>query len=125
MFLLGASLLPFISLAWGDEVPEVGIGAVHPICDSLVSECISSDEQVQDDLVAELEADEQITGEPAFRSSVFVVVPAQYSVPSPDYGAFFHVRGNVDLIIIPGSRRLSISSVHLTLVFSHTSHWHR
>ncbi|CAM9635177.1 unnamed protein product [Scytosiphon promiscuus] len=60
--LLCASLVPLVvSFAWGDEIPDVGIGAVHPICDVTASECVSADRQVRDDLLAELEADEQIT----------------------------------------------------------------
>jgi len=43
-------------------VPQVGIGAVHPICDPLISECISSDEQVQYELVAGFEEESQYTG---------------------------------------------------------------
>lgn len=46
-----------------DRIPEVGIDAVHPICDPLVSECISSDEQVQNELIVALEADGHTTGE--------------------------------------------------------------
>lgn len=45
-----------------DSIPEVGIGAVHPICDPLQEECISSDEQVQDDIIAGLQADDKVTG---------------------------------------------------------------
>lgn len=46
----------------GDGIPQVGLVAVHPICDPLTSEfqCISSDEQVQDELNAVLQADEQV-----------------------------------------------------------------
>lgn len=63
---LGLGLVPLVCLvfvdkstiyAHGEEIPEVGIRAVHPICDPLMSECISSDEQVQDELIAQLEAD--------------------------------------------------------------------
>ena len=50
------------SVADDDGIPEVGIGTVHPICDPLVSECISSDEEVQDDIIARLGEDEQVTG---------------------------------------------------------------
>ena len=46
-----------------DGIPEVGIGAVHPICDPLQEECISSDEQVQDDILAGLQSDDKVTGE--------------------------------------------------------------
>ena len=50
------------SSAADDGIPEVGIGTVHPICDPLTSECISSDEEVQDDIIERLEDDEQVTG---------------------------------------------------------------
>lgn len=54
-------------------IPEVGVGAVHPICDPLVSEeCFSSDEQqVQDELVVALEADGRTTGERFFTGGFF------------------------------------------------------
>jgi len=52
------------STAANDAIAEVGLGSVHPLCDSLVSECISSDEQAQDDILDRLEADEAVTGEP-------------------------------------------------------------
>lgn len=59
--------LVFLSMAVtcvvGQEIPGVGLGDLEPICDPLVSECISGDEQVQDALIAELEEDDQITGE--------------------------------------------------------------
>lgn len=45
-----------------DGIPEVGIGSVHPICDPLSEECISSDEQVQDDILEGLEAEDKVTG---------------------------------------------------------------
>eukprot|EP00752_Nemacystus_decipiens_P018442 g16533.t1 len=48
-------------LSGGAEEAAVGVGDVHPICDPSSSECISSDEQVQDELLAELDADDQIT----------------------------------------------------------------
>jgi len=50
-----------------DDIPEVGIGAVHPVCDSLSSlsslssHCNSSDEQVQQELINGLESNEQVT----------------------------------------------------------------
>lgn len=50
------------SAADNDGIPEVGIGAVHPICDPSVTECVSSDEEVQDDIVAGLEENEEVTG---------------------------------------------------------------
>lgn len=56
------------SLAKDHRVTEVGVGAVHPICDALVSECISSDEQVQDELIVALEAGGHTTGERTFLS---------------------------------------------------------
>lgn len=85
MCVLAASLVPLASVAWGNVIPEVGIGAVHPICDSLESECTSSDEQVQDDLIAELEADEQITGEYDFGwSALFAVGAVRRPGPSLD-----------------------------------------
>lgn len=74
---LGLGLVPLARLvflhtsaisAHGSEIPEVGIGQVHPICDPLLSECVSGDEQVQDELIAELEGDDQVTGEKHSRS---------------------------------------------------------
>lgn len=43
-------------------IPEFDISTVHPICDPLQEECISSDEQVQDEIIAGLEADDEVTG---------------------------------------------------------------
>jgi len=62
---IGLGLSRFLNLARadGDGIPQVGIGAVHPICDPLTSECISSDEQVQDEILADLEGDSHISGE--------------------------------------------------------------
>lgn len=45
------------------RIPDAGVDAVRPICDPLVSECFSSDEQVQDELIIALEADGLTTGE--------------------------------------------------------------
>ena len=45
-----------------DGIPVVGIGFVHPICDPLEEECILSDEQVQDDIIAGLQAEDTVTG---------------------------------------------------------------
>eukprot|EP00903_Cladosiphon_okamuranus_P011266 g10624.t1 len=64
---LGFQVLVVVSAATSaiaetDGIPEVGIGAVHPICDPLQEECISSDEQVQDDIIAGLQADDKVTG---------------------------------------------------------------
>lgn len=77
---LGFQLLLAISAATSpfadaDEIPEVGVGAVHPICDPLQDECISADEQVQDDIIAGLEADDTVTG-------TFVLPIARFSQQS-------------------------------------------
>ena len=45
-----------------DGVREVGIGYLHPICDPLQEECISSDEQVQDEIIAALAAEDTVVG---------------------------------------------------------------
>ena len=59
--LLAASTFTSVS-ADTDGVLEVGIGSVHPICDPLQEECISSDEQVQDEIIAALEAEDTVVG---------------------------------------------------------------
>lgn len=63
---MGLGLVQLLHLTCA-EVPDVGVGAVHPICNPSASECISSDEQVQDELIAELDADDQITAGEQFK----------------------------------------------------------
>lgn len=53
------------SFAKAGRIPEVGVDAVHSICDPLVSECLPSDKRVQDELVVALQADSHTTGERA------------------------------------------------------------
>eukprot|EP00752_Nemacystus_decipiens_P010084 g8986.t1 len=65
-FALGVQLLLAASAttsssAGADGIPAVGIGAVHPLCDPLQEECISSDEQVQDGIISGLQADDKVT----------------------------------------------------------------
>eukprot|EP00752_Nemacystus_decipiens_P010085 g8987.t1 len=62
--LLLATAAATTSSTTSDEIPEVGIGAVHPICDPLEEECVSADEQVQDEIIAGLEADDDVTATP-------------------------------------------------------------
>ena len=59
--LLAASIVTSAS-ADTDGIPEVGIGSLHPICDPLQEECISSDNQVQDEIIAALEAEDTVVG---------------------------------------------------------------
>ena len=66
-FALGLQLLLAASAATStfadtDEIPRVGIGSVHPICDPLQGECISNDEQVQDAILAGLQAEDKVVG---------------------------------------------------------------
>lgn len=58
---LAASAAAF-ALGQADGIPEVGIGSVHPLCNPSQEECISSDEQVQDEIIAGLEAEDKVTG---------------------------------------------------------------
>lgn len=59
------------SFAKAERIPKVGVDGVRRMCDPLVSECKSTDEQVQDKLIVALEADEHTTGERAFTPGVF------------------------------------------------------
>lgn len=68
---VGLGLVQLLRLAYA-EVPDVGVGAVHPICDPSASECISSDEQVQDDLLAELDADDQIVAGEQLKQNQYI-----------------------------------------------------
>lgn len=84
--IVGLSLTLLIPLLSGgkaivlaaDGIPEVGLSAVHPICNSTTSstECIASDVEVQDDIIAALEADEQVTGER--KSKVGMSLPSSF-----------------------------------------------
>lgn len=59
-----------------EDIPEVGLGELTPICDfSSTSECVTSDQDAQEELVDELEADDQLTGE----RTVDAALPALYS----------------------------------------------
>lgn len=60
--LLFATSVAKFALADPDGIPEVGIGAVHPICDPLQGECASGDERVQEEIIADLQADDEVTG---------------------------------------------------------------
>lgn len=61
---LGLGLAPFLlRLTCAQDTSGVGIVDVHPICDSSTSECISSDEQAKDEIMANLAASGQVTGE--------------------------------------------------------------
>ena len=51
-----------LTIAGVDDIPEVGIGAVRPVCGYGSSQCSSSDEGVQDYIIAGLQANEQIAG---------------------------------------------------------------
>lgn len=68
-FTLGLQLLLATSAATSmhattnsDDISEVGISDVHAICDPLRGGCISSDEEVQDEIIAGLEANDEVTG---------------------------------------------------------------
>ncbi|CAN0257537.1 unnamed protein product, partial [Scytosiphon promiscuus] len=72
-YILGLWVLPLVALLGGDtsiasaqdDIPEVGLGAVHPICNttsSASSDCVASDEAVQEEIIAELEADDEVVG---------------------------------------------------------------
>lgn len=79
-FALGLQLIVAVSsatsaLADTDGIPDVGIGAVHPICDPLQEECTSSDAQVQDDIIAGLQADDKVTG----RGRSYCLLPSWYN----------------------------------------------
>jgi len=50
------------SIATEKRITEVGIDAVHPVCEPLVSECRSSEEEVQNELKSTLEADGHTNG---------------------------------------------------------------
>jgi len=50
------------SVTDNEDIPEVGVGTVHPICDPLVTECASSDEEVQENIIAGLEQEDAVTG---------------------------------------------------------------
>jgi len=60
---LGLAPLFYVACVEADGIAEVGVGTVHPVCDPLVSECISSDEQAAEDILASLDEDETVTGE--------------------------------------------------------------
>eukprot|EP00903_Cladosiphon_okamuranus_P011265 g10623.t1 len=60
--LLAATSTANSTFADTDGIPEVGIGAVHPVCGAQQEECISSDERVQDEILAGLQAEAPITG---------------------------------------------------------------
>ena len=61
LLLAGASTFTSAS-ADTDGVLEVGIGSLHPICNPLQEECTLSDEQVQNDIIAALVAEDTVVG---------------------------------------------------------------
>lgn len=74
--LLGLAGLPLASLFFAsravaekgphgshdDGIVQVGIDAVHPICDPLDGDCTARDEQAQDELIATLDSEADYTG---------------------------------------------------------------
>lgn len=60
--ILGRRHVPY-SIAKEERITEVGIDAVRPVCDPLVRDCLSSDEEVQNELKSTLEADGHTNGE--------------------------------------------------------------
>ncbi len=79
---LAKNRLNTLTYAGADAIPEVGIGAIHPVCDSVSSQCSSSDEQVQQELITGLEANGQVSGR-CFAALNIGWVPSDY-IPNLD-----------------------------------------